>query len=314
MTRTHLMRRAAAQGVSALLVAVLLVGCAASPALRLAADDARPPRVLVTGVPFHPQSEYQCGPAALAMSLGASGTVVTADELVPAVFLPGRQGSVQPEMMAAPRRYGRVSYPVGGSLEALLTEVDAGRPVVVLQNLGLKWFPVWHYAVVIGYDLNLGDIYLHSGTTESMRMALGRFDRTWARSSRWAMLTLPPGELPATTDARTAITAIHDYEQNAGPADAAPAWVAATERWPEDELAWFARGNAHYARNELLAARDAFSEAVRLQPELGPGWINLGYLFRELGETDKARAALTNAAAIAGPWQAVALAELERLF
>lgn len=306
--------RAAVRGVSALLAAVFVAGCATSPVPRLAADAARPVRALVAGVPFHPQREYQCGPAALAMSLGASGADVTADELVPAVFLPGRQGSVQPEMMAAPRRYGRVSYPVGGSLETLLAEVEAGRPVIVLQNLGLKWLPVWHYAVVIGYDLEQEDIYLHSGTTESMRMALGRFDRTWARSGRWAMLALPPGELPVTTNARTTITAIHDYERNVGPAVAVPAWVAATERWPDHELAWFARGNAHYARNELLAARDAFAEAVRLQPELGPGWINLGFLFSELGEPQNARAALTTAAAIAGPWQAAALEELERLF
>lgn len=296
------------------LALTLVAGCAASPAVRLADDDARPVRALVTGVPFYPQEKYQCGPAALAMSLNAAGADVTVEELVPAVFLPGRQGSVQPEMLAAPRRFGHISFPVGGSLDALLRELDAGHPVVVLQNLGLRWVPLWHYAVAIGYDLDAGDILLHSGTNEAMRMALGRFDRTWARSDRWAMVALPPGELPATTNVRTTITAIHDYEQGVGPAAAAPAWIAATESWPNHALAWFARGNAHYARNELIAARDAFAEAVRLSPDLGPGWINLGFLLSELGEVEEARTAFQTASQIEGPWQPAALEALARLF
>jgi hypothetical protein len=30
-------------------------------------------------------------------------------------------------------------------------QLEAGRPVLVLQNLALKLWPQWHYAVVVGY-------------------------------------------------------------------------------------------------------------------------------------------------------------------
>ncbi len=55
-------------------------------------------------------SSYQCGPAALATVLAASGVEVTADELVPEVYLPGRRGSLQPELVAATRNRDRVPY------------------------------------------------------------------------------------------------------------------------------------------------------------------------------------------------------------
>ena len=48
-------------------------------------------------------------------------------------------------------------------LADLLQEVAAGHPVIVLQNLGLEWIPVWHYSVVIGYDLSRGQLVLRSG-------------------------------------------------------------------------------------------------------------------------------------------------------
>ena len=94
-----------------MLCAVLLwlTGCATP---QVAALLARPPatlpaRVELTGVPFHPQEEYQCGPAALATVLVHAGVATTPDALVPEVYLPARGGSLQAEMLAAARRHGR---------------------------------------------------------------------------------------------------------------------------------------------------------------------------------------------------------------
>ena len=85
------------------LPALLLAGCTINPPLQLAplvaADTAQ-----LRGVPFFPQTEYECGPAALAGVLGASGVAATAQSLSPQVYLPGRQGSLQVELVAAVRR------------------------------------------------------------------------------------------------------------------------------------------------------------------------------------------------------------------
>src|SRR5690606_28591997 len=119
-------------------------GCAINPSLRVAeamppvVDGASPRPLLLDGVPFHPQTEYHCGPAALAGILGASGVapgVADPDALAPKVYLPGRKGSLQLELVGATRRAGRIPYEVDATPEALLAELAADRPVLVLQNL-----------------------------------------------------------------------------------------------------------------------------------------------------------------------------------
>src|SRR6267143_388496 len=120
-------------------------------------------RVELTQVPFFPQSEYQCGPAALATALASFGVKVTPEDLVPQVYLPERKGSLQIEMMAAARRHGMVSYQLAPRFEDVLRELSAGNPVIVLQNLGFGGG--WHYAVAVGYDYSYGDLILRSGIT-----------------------------------------------------------------------------------------------------------------------------------------------------
>ena len=87
------------------------------------------------------------------MVLSWSGLQIGPDELTPQVYTPSLKRSLQPPIVAATRRRGRVAYPVSGANE-LLQEIAAGHPAIVLQNLGLSWIPVWHYAVVIGYDID----------------------------------------------------------------------------------------------------------------------------------------------------------------
>ena len=185
------------------LCVALLAGCAAPPQVALLQSDwpsGLPARTLLTRVPFIPQDDFLCGPATLAMVSQAAGRPVSAEQLTPQVYLPGRQGALQTEMLAAARRQGLVAYPLAPDLRTLLTEVAAGEPVLVLQNLSLPIAPQWHYAVAVGYDRARDEIVLHSGTTPRMPMALPTFERTWARARRWAFVVLPPEELPATAE------------------------------------------------------------------------------------------------------------------
>src|SRR5262245_28806713 len=101
------------------------------------ASDSIPAHVELDATPFFPQRRYQCGPAALATALGASGVPVTADELADRVYLPGKQGSLQTELIAASRGFDRMPYRVRPELGAVVSELAAGRPVLVLQNLGV---------------------------------------------------------------------------------------------------------------------------------------------------------------------------------
>ncbi len=121
-----------------------------------------PDRVEIAEVPFYPQAAYQCGPAAMAMVLGWSGLALKPEDLVSEVYIPSRQGSLQTRLIGAARRHDRLAYELQG-VDALLGEVAAGHPVIVLQNLGTGWYPVWHYAVVMGFDRTADAIILHTG-------------------------------------------------------------------------------------------------------------------------------------------------------
>ncbi len=118
----------------------LLSACAVNPRLDLAATLPGAAPVRLESVPFYPQQAYQCGPAALAGVLGAAGTTIDPETLASQVYLPGRRGSLQAELVAAARRAGFIPYLTDEQPAALLHELQAGRPVLVMQNLGVPIF------------------------------------------------------------------------------------------------------------------------------------------------------------------------------
>ncbi len=243
-------------------VAVFLAGCASPAPWLEPASGGLPGTVELTSTPFFPQSDYQCGPAALATVLSASGLAIAPAELVPRTYLPGRRGSLQIELVAAARQYDRLAYALPPELEAVLAEVAAGHPVLVMQNLGLAFAPVWHFAVVIGYDRDAGQIVLRSGTTERLVTSTSRFMKSWGRAGRWAFILLPPGAIPARPDAGRYLAAAAALEAT-GRLDAARlAYERAAAEWRETPLPHLGIGNIAYARGDLVSAMQAYDAAL----------------------------------------------------
>lgn len=305
MTHPHPGRATPALAGVVLCVA-LLAGCAAPPQVaQLQADwpSGLPARTLLTRVPFIPQDDFLCGPATLAMVSQAAGRRVTAEQLTPQVYLPGRQGALQTEMLAAARRQGLVAYPLSPDLRTLLTEVAAGEPVLVLQNLSLPIAPQWHYAVAVGYDRSRDEIVLHSGTTARMPMALATFERTWARSEHWAVRVTAPDRLPATADADGWANAVAALERSDVQA-AQVAYRTGLRRWPDHRILLLGLGNTHYAQGRREQAATAYAAAVRSAPDFADAWNNLAQVRLELGQLAQAREAVQRAVAIGGPRQA----------
>lgn len=285
-------------------LSVLLTGCATPTRVLLQQSfDRLPPRAELASTPFYPQERYQCGPAALAMSLGTAGITVSPDTLKPQVYVPQREGSLQPEMLAAGRRQGAVAMTIPPTLEALLTELGAGNPVLVLQNLSLSWMPLWHYAVAIGYDLTSDEIILRSGTTERLAMPLPTFDKTWERSNRWGMVTLSPGRLPVTAIESTAVDALVAFEKASDAPRARAAYATALQRWPHNLTLQLGLGNTAYAAGDRRAAAAAFRRATQEHPQSAPAFINLATVLNELGDVKQARQAAKQALALGGPWR-----------
>lgn len=251
-------------------------------------------------MPFYPQEDHQCGPAALATALGAQGVELSPDALAPEVYLPGREGSLAAEMLGATRRQGLVAYPLRPQLEDVLREIAAGAPVIVLQNLSLPIAPQWHYAVAVGYDLPAEQIVLRSGRTRREVMTLSTFEHTWARSGRWAMLALPPDRLPATADAGRYVEAAVALER-VNAAAARRAYRTALARWPDNLVAAIGEGNTSYAAGDLPGAAAAYRAATVAHPESADAWNNLAQVLGELHRPAEARAAALRAVELGGP-------------
>jgi tetratricopeptide (TPR) repeat protein len=279
---------------------VLLTGCATPQMTALDRWPASlPGSAQINNVPFYPQDDYQCGPAALAMAANAAGLQLTPDELVDQVYLPGRKGSLQIEMLATGRRHGLLTYRIKPNMEALLREVAAGNPVIVLQNLSFSFAPVWHYAVVIGFDRARNTLTLHSGLTERMEMSLFTFERTWARGNHWAMLTLPPTRLPATAEPESYAASAAALERNA-PRAAQAAYATALQTWPTHRALWLGAGNTAYMLGQLDAALYAYQKLVSLHPGFADAWNNLAQALLDQGKIPEAAAAISQAIALGG--------------
>lgn len=290
--------------VSALLICCLLAGCVSAPQSR--AVLVSPPNGLATQagldrVPFYPQEKYQCGPAALATVLATAGVAVTPADLVDQVYVPGKHGSYQLELVTASRSHGRLATPVSPTMTALLQEIDAGNPVLVMQNLGLSIFPKWHYAVVKGYDLDRGRVLLNSGTREDYALPLRTFEHTWARSDYWGIVVTPPGIVPATTDAGAVFTALNALEKHHAPvADLDRYYQAALRRWPYDVNLNMGYGNRLFARQDLAAAAGVFRRVTGARPDYAPAWNNLAYTLLQQNRADEALEYARTAVALGG--------------
>lgn len=247
--------------------------------------------------PFFPQDENECGPAALATVLAAGGLAVTPDELAPILYLPGREGSLQAEVVAAARRHGRVPYPLAPRLEDLLETVAGGTPVLVLQNLGLAPRPRWHYAVVIGFDARDDTLVLRSGTERRRVMSATAFDRSWALARRWALAVVAPDAPPARADAAGWLRAASAFEELGQAALAERAYRAAAQRWPAEPLVWQVLGNQRYAQRDLAGAEEALRRGLALAPAAAT-LNNLAQVLLERGCPRQAREALERAGAL----------------
>lgn len=289
----------------ALSIPVALVavgGCASSPlqypALVSPAGEAR--QVELVNTPFYPQDDYQCGPAALATILYSSGVEdVNPARLAEQVYVPALRGSLQPELLGAVRRADRIPYLLAPRFADLLDEVRAGHPVLVLQNLRLARWPQWHYAVVIGFDMEAEKIVLRSGTTRREVMSFRRFEHGWRLADYWALVITPPGDLPVTASAPRYVEAVAALEQQQRHDAAVTAYHAARQRWPSYPMSYLGLGNIAYQRADYTLAAEHFRAALQVAPQQPAAHYNLAWAYLRQGNTEKALAAAHQAEALA---------------
>ena len=174
----------------------------------------------------------------------------------------------------------------------LFAEIDAGNPVLILQNLGFEWYPQWHYAVVIGYDIQRQEIILRSGTSRRWITTFEVFERTWQRADFWALVIVPVGYIPETAEPLRYLKTAYAFEQTGHPKLAFKAYRSASKRWPELVITWMTLGNMAFNNRDWVEAISAFNTASALEPRSIMVWNNLAYALHAYGCEAQARLAL----------------------
>lgn len=281
---------------------VLLAGCASTPdwpdTTPRSAESASS-ATLLESVPFYPQEKYQCGPASLAMMLNAQGLETNPDILKELVYLPGKEGSLQVEMVAGARSHDMLVYRLPPEPEAVLAEVEAGNPVLIMQNLRLGWWPQWHFAVVVGYDTERQVLILNTDTRRHYEMPYKVFYNTWAKADHWATVILPPDRIPATGELLPYLRAAHDLETTGHTLAAQQAYETAISKWQEQPTPLMANANLQYQLGHFQNAVGSFLRVVERFPAFSEGWNNLAIALNDAGCPARARHASECAARLA---------------
>jgi tetratricopeptide (TPR) repeat protein len=204
-------------------------------------------------------------------------------------------------MLGATRRTGLLAYTLAPQLEDVLREVAAGTPVVVLLNLALKLIPVWHYAVIVGYDLDKREVIVRSAKRERDEWSFAFLEYFWQDSGYWSMLALAPGRLPATAREADTAAAVAALEQAGHGSEARESYKALLARWPDNLIGLVGLGNVEYTLKDMAAAERAFRRASEAHPDSAIAFNNLAHVLAILGRLADAEGAARTAVALGGP-------------
>jgi len=283
--------------IAGLFVCLLLSACAGTPQTERLLSNIPAKFILpqeLTKTPFYAQEQHQCGPAALAILISQHGVEVDLKKLSQRVFIPARKGTLQIEIVSAAREFELIPYVINPQLTTLLNEVLAGRPVMVLQNLGVSWYPRWHYAVVVGYNLSAREVILRSGSIKRYVMSLRTFEYTWQRSERWGLVLLKPGELPQDGTALAFMTSLLGFEKqvlrktNTPCSVLIPAYRAAVLRWPNALTLKMGYGNNLYRAGQGMLALEEFENVIAQDNHYAPAFNNAAQIYAQQGHIEKA--------------------------
>ena len=276
----------------------LLLSACATPRQSLLMLDAPPDIPLqfeLESVPFYPQRDFQSGPAAVAMLISYSGKPVSMEMLTPIVYVPELKTTLPGGMLAAPNRFDRLAILLDGDLTAVLREIADGKPVLVMQNLGFESYPIWHYAVLIGYDLTKQELILRSGEQRRLVNSFVEFERSWQRAKFWAMVVVAPDVIPLTTNEFEFVRAVKSLETRATAEVNVQAYKAGLRQWPGSVKLQMGLGNASFVAKNYSQAARAFAMAAELNPQMAEAWDRLASAQLRQGQVRPALEAIERA-------------------
>lgn len=107
------------------------------------------------------------------------------------MYLPRLRGTLTLDMMLYPERVGYQARAYSGSLQDLKDQIRKGRPLILLQDLGIGPYRHGHYIVVVGFDDRVGAVVAYSDRQRDLVLPYAELERTWRRAGNWTLLVLP---------------------------------------------------------------------------------------------------------------------------
>ncbi|RZA06223.1 MAG: peptidase C39 family protein [Proteobacteria bacterium] len=300
--RTSLYLSFRASLILALSLGALLPGCAISTrqtdAVLSNPGSVGPPAYRIADVPYIKQTENYCGPATLTMAMRYHGHNVGVEEIASQVYTPGKKGTLQQDMIGSARRQGMLAVQIQG-LPNLFKELRANHPVIAFFNLGLSWYPMYHYALVTGYDVAGPSIFMHSAGTENKEWSMRKFERNWSQS--WGLVVLPPTELSVAADELEHSGAAAGLEAVGRVKEAELVYRNILKRWPESFGALVGMGNLTYAAKDFAGSVAYLKRATHFHPLSAEAWHNRATAEGAAGLTKRAIASAKRAMELCPP-------------
>jgi len=150
------------------------------------------PSHLLLIVPFFPDKTDQCGPATLAGVLSFWGKATDPQALKKEMYLAKLHGTLPMDLVLTAESHGLKTEMIRGDLPAIQAELQAGRPVLAMLNVGFSAVPVNHYIVITGFDDAKNGLYMHSAGKRNQFIPYKKFMRQWEKADYWAMLARLP--------------------------------------------------------------------------------------------------------------------------
>lgn len=144
-----------------------------------------PDAFIISGVPYYPQEQYQCGPASLATVLNFHGMGYTPEQIASEIYSKTARGTLSIDMLLYAQRKGLKAEQYSGGMDDLRAKLRQGYPIIVMVDFGLSAYEVIHFMVATGFDSD--GIVFNSGEHKSVKLFDADFLNAWKRTKYWTL-------------------------------------------------------------------------------------------------------------------------------
>ena len=143
----------------------------------------------IDGVPFFRQERHKCGSASLSSILAYYKADIDEARILEETYTEALEGSLLSDLENYARKAGFKTRSGQGAEYILKESIHAGKPVIVLLDVGVWKAAKPHYIVVFGY--NGQGFIAHDGKKDSVVFKYARFDKMWKKMGRSYLIIHP---------------------------------------------------------------------------------------------------------------------------